>query len=157
METTLINHFIRQFKLIQDSANWTGENFRKKLEQITEEEAFTKPIHLVHSVAEQISHIWMWRLEALRRLQGGHAELEMNSPLDWRNNKELMDIGWDELKSGLYKSQSEFIHLLKSKNDHFLEEVDEEGDRYYEIVEGVILHDMYHLGQIGLTIKLLKS
>jgi hypothetical protein len=42
-------------------------------------------------------------------------------------------------------------------NDNFLESEYKEGRSFDYIVEGIIHHDIYHLGQIGLVISLLNK
>jgi len=57
----LIENIIKQLKDIQDSKNWMGASFSKKLVTVSEEEAFVRPITNLHSVAEIISHLTVWR------------------------------------------------------------------------------------------------
>jgi hypothetical protein len=52
--------------------------------------------------------------------------------------------------------------LLQSKDDQFLDEhyydIDFKGTYPYSFaIEGMLHHDIYHLGQMGLVIKLIKE
>ena len=82
----------------------------------------------------------------------------MNKPDNWKDNTQLSEIGWTEKKNAFYNSQSELIRLIKSQKDTYLETkfLDTDYDFHY-LIEGIIHHDLYHLGQIGVTIKLLKK
>ncbi|WKN41487.1 hypothetical protein [Tunicatimonas pelagia] len=57
----LIEDIIKQLKDIQGGKNWMGANFSRKLGVISEEEAFTRPTPNLHSVAEVVSHLTVWR------------------------------------------------------------------------------------------------
>jgi hypothetical protein len=80
----------------------------------------------------------------------------MNSPDDWKNNIDLSKTGWANLKNSFYESRTELIHLIENQDDAFLEKMNTVSDcTYHYLMEGIIHHDLYHLGQIGITIKLL--
>jgi len=98
-----------------------------------------------------------WRKECMLRFTGMRTEL-MNSPEDWKDNTELARMGWMNLKNEFYKSRFELIQLLQNQEDDYLENkfLDTEYNFHY-LIEGIIQHDLYHLGQIGITIKLLKG
>ena len=82
----------------------------------------------------------------------------MNSPDDWKDNVELSKFGWTNLKNALYDSRIELIELFVNQDDTYLESkfLGTEYNFHY-LIEGIIQHDLYHLGQIGVTIKLLNE
>ena len=82
----------------------------------------------------------------------------MNSPADWKDNTALRKFGWINLKNALYHSRIELIELFANRDDTYLENkfLDTEYNFHY-LIEGIIQHDLYHLGQIGITIKLLNE
>ena len=82
----------------------------------------------------------------------------MNSPDDWKDNTALRKTGWTILKNALYKSRSELIDLIINQDDAYLQTKFLDTDyNFHYLIEGIIHHDLYHLGQIGITIKLLKK
>ncbi|WP_445455698.1 DinB family protein [Flavobacterium sp. HNIBRBA15423] len=158
MENKLIINYVEQLKTNLEGDNWLDENFKKKLEKISEENAFIRPIPEIHSIAELVAHILIWRVEGIKKLQGIKSNVTMNSPENWRTNEELQKIGWEKLKADLFNSQMELIELLESKSDEYLEENKYASEYSYKyLVEGLIQHDIYHLGQIGITLKLIKK
>lgn len=158
MENKLINNFVQQLKNNNEGSSWLDENFSKKLENVTEKNAFIRPLPEIHSVAELAAHILIWRVEGIKKLQGFKSYVTVDSPENWRTNEELKTIGWKKLKAGLLKSQTELVNLLADKTDAYLEENDYvPGYSYKYLVEGLIHHDIYHLGQIGITLKLLHQ
>jgi len=157
MENKIIELLVRQLQDVQDGSNWLDENFKKKLTGISEYEAFIRPIPEVHSVAELVAHLLIWRSEGIKKLQGHKSNVTIDSPENWRSNSELKEMGWDKLRNDFFASQLELIGLIKNHDDHYLFENEYvPGYSYYYLAEGLIQHDIYHLGQIGITIKLLR-
>lgn len=157
MPQLFIKDIIRQLRELQEGSMWFDQSFKDKIEGLTEAEAFSNPLPAIHSVAEQLSHILAWRDECLLRFKGERTDL-MNSPEDWRNNTELRKIGWNALKKQFYTSTITLIDALKDQDDAYLDIRFQDTDyNFHYIIEGIIQHDLYHLGQIGVTIKLLKQ
>jgi len=148
-----IENFIRQFEEL-----YNGESFIGKLGNLDAEKAFVQPLPGNHSVAEVLWHCIYWRNVVLKRIQGDYQFGE-------RTQKEqnflpvviLKQKGWINLLKELEKSQVSIIEFLKTKNDNFLEEEFKPGSKNELEIEGIIQHDNYHLGQIGLIISLLKN
>ena len=156
MENKLIKNIIQQFQDIQNQEIWLDENFEKKIEGISEKQAFQQPLPELHSVAELISHLLEWRKESILRLNGQDAKLTVESPENWRTNEELKLIGWEKLKSDFYNSWKELTKLIESQPDDYLKNKSKDGYEFKYLIEGLIHHDLYHLGQIGITIKFLN-
>jgi uncharacterized damage-inducible protein DinB len=109
-------------------------------------------------VAEIVSHLLEWRISVLSILKGGSRTLTMDSPANWKSNDILRQEGWSALKEKFYKSQQDVIDFLDQQKDDYLQQVDsKENHSYLYYTEGLIHHDMYHLGQIGLVIKMLST
>jgi uncharacterized damage-inducible protein DinB len=156
MAQILIKNIIRQLNEIQEGSLWFDQCFSHKLNQLSGEEAFTRPIPQIHSVAEHLSHIVEWRKECLLRFNGQRTDL-MNSANDWKGNSELKKLGWTHLKNLFFESTTALISALENQDDVYLDTIflDTEYNFHY-LIEGIIQHDLYHLGQIGITIKLLQ-
>ena len=70
--------------------------------------------------------------------------------------------GWARIKSDYDSSLSELIELLKRKDDVFLNDkyydTDFKGEYEYSfLLNGMLHHDIYHLGQLGIIIKFLNE
>ncbi|MGB5461281.1 MAG: DinB family protein [Eudoraea sp.] len=157
-----IKAIIRQLNELQKGKPWVGETFDKKLAAITAKEAFRRPLPQLHSVAELIAHLTSWRKDMILKIQTGKGSLTTDSHENWPTNSELESIGWEKLKEAYKKSLSDVIMLLQSKDDQFLDEhyydIDFKGTYPYSFaIEGMLHHDIYHLGQMGLVIKLIKE
>jgi uncharacterized damage-inducible protein DinB len=157
MPQVLIKDIIRQLQEIQDGSLWFDQCFKDKIDNLSDAEALVRPIPQVHSVAEHISHILEWRKECLLRFKGMKTDL-MNSPEDWKGNIELSKIGWTNLKNLFFDSTITLINALENQDDAYLETKFQDTDyNFHYLIEGIIQHDLYHLGQIGITIKLLNN
>lgn len=157
MSRILINNIIRQLNEIENGSLWFDQCFKEKIDHISDEDAMIRPLPAIHSVAEHVSHMLAWRKECALRFKGSKTDL-MNSPSDWKDNVELRKVGWTNLKNALYESRIELIELLANQDDTYLDNkfLDTHYNFHY-LIEGIIQHDLYHLGQIGITIKLLTE
>lgn len=73
MTNVLIKNIVKQLQDVQDGDLWLDETFAKKIDLLTEEQALTRPIPEMHSVAEIISHLLEWRKGCMLKLQGEKA------------------------------------------------------------------------------------
>lgn len=156
-----IQNIIEQLEDIQKGKPWIGTTYENKLNQVDENEYFKRPIEELHSVAEIISHLTLWRSEAILKLKVGKGSKTDDCEENWLTNDKLKVIGWDKVKSSYDKTLSELIVLLRLKNDDFLAghyyDSDFKGNYTYNwLLNGLIQHDAYHLGQIGIILKYLK-
>ncbi len=157
MSQLLIKNLLRQLRELQEGSLWFDQSVRLKIDSLTDQEALTRPHPQIHSVAEHISHMLAWRNECLLRFKGGRTEL-MNSPEDWKDNLELSKIGWNRLKNLFYESTDTLIKALENQDDAYLDTPFQDTEyNFHYLIEGILQHDLYHLGQIGITIKLLKK
>ncbi len=70
MSRVLINNIIRQLNEIQDGSLWFDQCFKDKIDTLSDDDALTRPIPEIHSVAEHISHMLEWRKECVLRFKG---------------------------------------------------------------------------------------
>ena len=157
----LIENSIKQLQQIQEGKIWIGTNFKRSLNSIPDEEAFVVANTEFHTIAEIIAHLTIWRNETILKIKTSKGSLTDEHGDDWCENSKLIEIGWTKIKSDYDDSLTEIIKLLKSKKDSFLAEIyfDTDYKDYYPyefLINGMLHHDLYHLGQIGLIIKLLK-
>ena len=157
----LVEHIIGQLKEIQDGKAWVGPNFGRRLDRLTEDQAFTRPLPDLHSAAEIISHLTAWRKDTILKIRTGNGSLTEDARENWKGNDELRLAGWDKVWRDYRESLQELIQLLRAKDDSFLKEkyYDPDYKGYYEyafVINGMLHHDLYHLGQLGIIIKFLK-
>jgi len=158
----LIENIIQQLEAVQKGELWIGSTFSSTFSQVDENSVFVRPLEDLHSVAEIISHLTLWRKETLLKIKTGKGSKTEDCEENWFSNEKLRILGWDKLRSEYDRTLSELIGLLKTKDDDFLDEsyydTDFKGNYSYRfVIEGMLHHDLYHLGQLGLIIKYLKK
>ncbi|MGA6119111.1 DinB family protein [Sphingobacterium anhuiense] len=161
MEKVLITNMMQQLRDIESADLWIDENFEKKLTEVNEMTAFERPLPDMHSIAELMSHLIEWRKEVLSRLHGNPRGLKMTDAANWRTNTELAKKGWKNMLQEFHGTKQSIIYFLEGKDDVFLSTPYPYAGPafphdYQYLVTGLIHHDLYHLGQMGITIKFLK-
>ncbi|MDF1698321.1 MAG: DinB family protein [Saprospiraceae bacterium] len=157
----LINHIIQQLEENLDGKPWVGPSYKRVLSGINENNAFKRPLPELHSVAEIISHLNTWLKEALLKIKTRQGSLTDESEENWYSNEKLMEKGWTSLLHEFQTNMTEFIEILKTKEDRFLKEeyydTDFKGNYPYSfVINGMLHHNIYHLGQLGIIIKYLN-
>ena len=154
----IIQNIIHQLQEIQNGKVWMGVTFDSRLKIIGDHNAFIRPLPDLHSVAEIISHLTTWRKETIIKIKTGKGSLTDDCEENWRSNKILKEKGWENLLYEYKTSGSQLVALLSTKEDSFLEELYYDSDfkgyyKYVFVVNGMLHHDIYHLGQLGIIIK----
>lgn len=157
--TSRIQTYINQFNQVFNGNPWLDESFSKKLDNLSEAQAFTPSPGNNHSVAEVVSHLTEWRKEIIRRLIDNSSERRLTdeSPDNWKTITQLQQTGWQQLYDDFKQSEQQLLKLLESNDDDFLDRQlgETEFNKEY-FVAGLLHHDLYHLGQIGLILKWAK-
>jgi uncharacterized damage-inducible protein DinB len=152
-----INSYIQQFEQLYSGGSWQDESFEAKLQDITEETAFMQPLPGVHSIAEIMWHSLYWRTVLIKQMEGNYSyKDETAEKYNFLPIETLKQKGWSHLWNRWKKNQEQIIQYLREKTDHDLEEKGPGKNNLEYIVEGIVQHDIYHLGQIGLIKKIMS-
>jgi hypothetical protein len=134
---------------------WHGTHLTEVLADIDSEKAFRKPLAESHNIYELVMHLYCWRNFAIQHLQG-HADftVELNSAVDWPVQYEASEECWKEALHLLEKSQNELVASF-SRFDETQLDRSMHGRKFswYDLVHGVVLHDIYHSAQIAVLKK----
>jgi uncharacterized damage-inducible protein DinB len=154
-QETLISNYISQLYELYCGENWLGESFEKKLSKENETSAFEQPVPGVHSVAEIVWHCIYWRETLIKRMEGdpGYRDRTVDE-CNFLPPERLQEMGWEALRNDLEISQKRMNDLLAQRADNFLDVLYDGTNSYRYLIEGIIQHDSYHLGQIGLVQKI---
>ncbi len=157
---TILQSYAQELEAINYKSLWLGTNMMQMIEGISDYTAFTRPIPQLHSVAEIIGHLIALNIDVINKIKTHFNLQQIYQPKHWRSNKELKTIGWEQLKEDYKNSILSLIVLFGDKNDVFLkkkyiEDNYKSTNSFEYAIEGVIHHILYHLGQIGIIIKLL--
>lgn len=161
MSNILCQSLARQIEEVYRQLPWLDESFDKKFKALNDDNVFIQPAQGFNSIAQILSHLTEWRKELLDRLNGSsEPKLNIDSPNNWIDNESLKKKGWETLRKESDDSQEALLTLLRSKSDDFLGQTfqyREKARSYLSYVEGLLHHDLYHLGQIGLTLKMIQK
>jgi len=157
ISTTRSREYVRQLEQLYHGGSWQAESFAEKLKDVNETMAFSAPVPGVHSIAEIVWHCIYWRTVLIKRLVGNDKYRDQTvDTLNFLPVEDLKKKGWESLKHELEETQTSLIAILNAYNDNFLLKEYQPGYTYDYHVEGIIHHDVYHLGQIGLVKKILE-
>ena len=154
----LIKNYISQFEEIQNGQPWVGNSYRNILKNINDSNGFIRPLKEMHSIAEILSHCTMWRNEASLKIERGFGTKTDDSIDNWLSNTLLQNKGWKIIYHNYKSSIEKFIETLSYKEDAFLMttyyDIDFKKECQYKfLIDGMLHHDLYHLGQLGLIKK----
>ena len=157
-ENELMKSYIGQLEELFSGDPWIDETFEKKLKELSEEIAFRKPMESMHSVAEILSHLIVWRREILSRIKDKQSpHLTMENEYNWKGNEALRQNGFFQLLDEFNETQEQLIDFLGKQNDEFLLLRDDQKNVSFDYyIRGLVHHDAYHLGQIGMVLKILQ-
>lgn len=157
MSNSKILYYTNRFQEIFNGNPWYGETVEAKLSDVTDATAFVRPVPNAHAVGEIVSHMIYWRKALISKLEGGTFKTSMESPDNWKALETLKAMGWEKLKSEFDESQKKITSLLGKQSDDFLLTTYSQGTSMESLIQGIIDHDVYHLGQIGLVKKLVSE
>lgn len=153
------NKLIRSLSDIFEGEPWYGQSVMAKLENVSYKIGYETCIPDSHSVAEIVGHLISWKNFAVEKLRYNDGyDIEIDSEKDWPTIEINSRKEWEELKRELVATQSKIYKILEEKpDDSFLDEKVSGKDYDFEfLLHGLIQHDIYHLGQIGLIESQLK-
>jgi uncharacterized damage-inducible protein DinB len=138
---------------------WHGSPLSTILEGITAPLAAARPLPSAHSIWELVLHMTAWKNEVRRRLSGAAAgEPEAG---DWPAVGEPAAARWTKAREDLELAHRLLVSAIKDfpEADLYVPTNDTRdralgvGVTYYELLHGIVQHDVYHAGQIGLLKK----
>lgn len=136
---------------------WFGRSAISILKETNPSHVFMKTGNGGHSLSDLLWHMITWARFTLDRLEKKQEpDMAAFETLDWRPiNPEIHS--WEKGIKEFRSVYDGITKLLKTKNDSFLEEkVDYRDYNFRFLMNGLIEHTIYHLGQIAYAQKLLN-
>jgi uncharacterized damage-inducible protein DinB len=134
---------------------WHGPSVMESLENISAEQAISKPVKNVHSIWEIVLHINTWQAITQRRISG-----EIADPLpeeDWPEVKDSTQNSWEHTIRNLKTGITKLLESLSKLDENILtENIRGKNYSYYFLIHGLIQHEVYHAGQISILKKTLS-
>jgi uncharacterized damage-inducible protein DinB len=134
---------------------WYGESITAVLKTITMDQAGVKPAGRANSPVGIVSHILAWRVFMQKRLEGDRTfDVDNSESFRWEVYGDTPEQAWKNLLLKLDENQEKLLKLISKLEPGKLDEtVSGRSYSFRDMIEGVIQHDIYHLGQINLIIK----
>lgn len=135
---------------------WFGRPAKTLLAEVTTDMAFT-PINGQHSIIQLIMHMINWRQFTVNRIEAAPETLHYFEQHDWLSNPSPDEQLWQQTLAQLEGTQKKLLTAIKKMPANILNTiVPERSYTYYQLLHGIIQHDIYHLGQIAYIVKVLK-
>jgi uncharacterized damage-inducible protein DinB len=144
-----IERILDQLNRAWGGPSWTGVAIRPLLDDLTEAQARAHPLPDAHSVIELAAHMSLWLDTVAYRLSGKPKEPTPEE--DWRDGEQLSWAGMVEELENAHSHLSDAIARLTV--DDLDKTVAGRDYTTYVMLHGVIQHNLYHAGQIGLLKK----
>jgi len=150
-------YIIKSYESTLSGRPWFGRGVYEILAEIDESKADKKPNAASHSLIELVWHMNTWAEFALGALENRTIEqLKEIESMDWRNIDPKTHT-WKKGVEQLKTTHDKIIGLLKQKtDDSFLSEI--VPNRQYNfrfLLNGLVQHNIYHLGQVAYIKKML--
>lgn len=152
-----IQALVRRIENVNSGQPWFGRPVYALLEEVDEKNVTVEAKGSGHSMLELLWHMNTWAGFTLKRLeQDQEADLAAFEKLDWRT-LDPRQHSWKKGVATFKRTQKKIIGLLKKKEDAFLKEiVDYRNYNYRFLLNGMIEHNIYHIGQLIFLNKMLK-
>ena len=130
---------------------WHGPSVQESLEGVDAAAAARKPIAGGHTIWELAEHIAVWEDVVARRIGGEKVQPE--GDLDWPPVRETGDAAWQRTRDRMAATHDRLRAAIASFPDARLDEERPGAGTWYVLFHGIVQHDLYHAGQIGLLRK----
>lgn len=136
---------------------WFGRNARSLLAEVGEAIAFEKP-NDQHSIVELLWHMINWREFTISRFKKDAKDLHHFEVNDWRELDHANKTLWQQGLQRLHQTQNELLEIIQAQKDEMLDRnVEERNYNFRKLLNGILQHDIYHLGQIAYIKKMLEN
>ncbi|TWF39871.1 DinB family protein [Chitinophaga polysaccharea] len=146
----------KHFRDVHLGGNWTSVNLKDTLAGISREQATTQ-IDDLNTIAVLVFHINYYVGVITRVLQGG--PLEGNDKLSFSVPPISSEEAWQALVNKTITEAEAMTVLIEKLDDATLQEnfTDPKYGTYFRNLLGVTEHTHYHLGQIAILKKIIRS
>ncbi len=136
---------------------WHGPSLVGNLTDITAAQASKKPAHNAHCIWELVQHATAWINEVINTIDG-EQYVVLAPEQDWPAISGTDDAAWQAALGILDSSMDALIAAAGEMQDERLwPNVEGMDFNMYWLLMGVVQHNAYHAGQIGLLKKFIEA
>jgi uncharacterized damage-inducible protein DinB len=152
----LNSHIAKHFRDFHFGGNWTSVNLKDSLSDVNWQEA-TQEVNGCNTIAKISYHIHYYVHAVLQVLRGGSLDAHDKYSFDHPPINSQED--WDSFLENCWKEAEEFAGLVEKMQEEKIWKLmnDKKYGNYFRNLQGIIEHSHYHLGQIIILKKIIKS
>lgn len=156
MKSQLTTHLAKHFRELHFGGNWTWVNLKDTLSDVSWEEAIT-PVGDCNTIVKLSYHIHYYVKAVLNVLRGNDLDAHDKFSFDHPSIQSKED--WENFLKLCWKDAEEFSERVEKFPEEKLWELlsEEKYGNYFRNLQGIIEHSHYHLGQIVILKKVLRS
>jgi uncharacterized damage-inducible protein DinB len=149
---------VEQIKEAYEGEPWFGKSALQLFSEVNEQIVLERPSGQ-HSIVELIWHMITWKEFVISRLrEDQEKDLHYFESMDWRELDHTDESLWKKGLERLHQVHSELVEVIQQQKDDLLPlRVPERNYDYRKLLNGILQHDIYHLGQMAYINKLLKN
>lgn len=153
---TICANTAKHLREVYFGGNWTWSNLRDQLKDVTWEEA-TRKIGDLNTIATLTYHIHYFTTGIMQVLQ--KEPLTTKDALSFSHPPINNAHDWEQFREKIWREAETLASLIDQLPDDILAQdfSDKKYGSYFRNFHGFIEHTHYHLGQIALIKKLVKS
>ena len=150
-----VQSILRNLQNTLSGEPWFGRAIYPILEEVDESKVFINPGNSEHSLIELLYHMITWAEFCLKQLEkASPQEMKEVESRDWREI-DSKNLTWKNGMGEFRKIHEQIISVLDTKEDSFLKEIVPGREFNFRfMLNGLIQHNIYHLGQIAYVKKL---
>jgi uncharacterized damage-inducible protein DinB len=159
---TATDRLIDQLTRAYDGEPWHDAPLKLLVADVTAAEAAARPIGRAHNIFELALHLAGWKREVAARLRGQPAGAPPQG--DWPAVPADLEAGWREVRAALEDAHRELVAEVRRLGDAGLDRLTRDTrpdvttpDTGWQAAMGILQHDAYHAGQIGLLKRALRG
>ena len=141
---------------VYEGEPWFGRSVKALLKEVDAKTALIKPSGQ-HSILELVWHMINWKEFTISRLDERQAQpMKYFEENDWRQLDHTDASLWTKGLKRFEELHHELVKLTKNLPEASLEKiVTERKYNFRQLLNGIIEHDIYHVGQVAFVRKLL--
>ena len=150
---TEVTRIVDQLKRAFTGPAWHGPSVMEVLQDVSAQQAATRPLSRAHSIWEITLHTAAWEGAVLSGLRRGSTNL--TDAEDWPEIQDTSEAAWQKIVTALCNGNAVLLNEISKVSDAQLNQIvdNEKKQTYYVMLHGVIQHDLYHAGQIAILKK----
>ena len=154
---TAIEQLVLDFKTFYNDNPWFGDSYLDVISDITPAEALVPPPNQ-HSIAVLLWHMVKWRKALTERLLGNmDFQADVTDADNWPAATSQTPETWEAAKVAFAEQQAILLDELSKREEAFLDTDFVKGRPFRRLVNGVLQHDIYHLGQVAMVKALIRN